>query len=111
LVCNPLYGSGLLTRFHFVFDYVQANFWNTMSRIVPVFGGFNFKVELTSVNGGSRVVAGFRSKDEAIAWLASRDPEEASPATHQRVVSPGDRPDDPSRAIDCDDIACNGCLA
>jgi hypothetical protein len=54
--------------------------------IVPVGGGTGYKVEVSHPSGGVRIVGGFRSEAEAMAWVAH----ERSATTRQDAC---ERPD------------------
>ena len=54
--------------------------------ILPIGGGTSYKVEVTHPAGGVRIVGGFRTAAEAMAWVAD---EQAGPDR----ADTGERPD------------------
>jgi hypothetical protein len=54
-------------------------------RVMPVAGGDLYKVLVTGRSGGLSVVAGFRSKAEALAWVARK---QAADDTRNRAETP-----------------------
>ncbi len=55
--------------------------------ILPVAGGNSYKVEVARPSGGVRVVGGFRTEAEAIAWVAY----EKTETSHLDASEPSDQ--------------------